>query len=102
MERLQSRLGLSHTRNKQTGHRNMGLYRLQVFDDRTLGFHTQLHHDGARNRHGYGRNERMPVAVSFGGDPALTYAATAPLPPFISEVMFAGFLRGRASRWCPA
>jgi len=87
-------LGMSHTRNKQTGHRNMGLYRLQVYDDRTLGFHTQLHHDGARNRHGYDRSERMPVAVSFGGDPALTYAATAPLPPFLSEVMFAGFLRG--------
>ncbi|HJW32986.1 MAG TPA: menaquinone biosynthesis decarboxylase, partial [Holophagaceae bacterium] len=87
-------LGMSHTRNKETGHRNVGLYRLQVFDDRTLGFHTQLHHDGARNRHGYGRDERMPVAVSFGGDPALTYAATAPLPPFLSELMFAGFLRG--------
>ncbi len=87
-------LGMSHTRNKETGHRNMGLYRLQVYDDRTLGFHTQLHHDGARNRHGYDASERMPVAVTFGGDPALTYAATAPLPPFVSEVMFAGFLRG--------
>ncbi len=87
-------LGMSHTRNKETGHRNVGLYRLQVFDDRTLGFHTQLHHDGARNRHGYGKDEKMPVAVSFGGDPNLTYCATAPLPPFVSEVMFAGFLRG--------
>ncbi|HJV91466.1 MAG TPA: menaquinone biosynthesis decarboxylase [Holophagaceae bacterium] len=87
-------LGMSHTRNKETGHRNVGLYRLQVFDDRTLGFHTQLHHDGARNRHGYSRDEKMPVAVSFGGDPNLTYCATAPLPPFVSEVMFAGFLRG--------
>jgi 4-hydroxy-3-polyprenylbenzoate decarboxylase len=87
-------LGMSHTRNKENGHRNVGLYRLQVFDDRTLGFHTQLHHDGARNRHGYDANERMPVAVSFGGDPNLTYCATAPLPPFLSELMFAGFLRG--------
>ena len=86
-------LGLSHTRFK-SGHRNMGLYRLQVFDDHTLGFHTQLHHDGARARHGYRDGERMPVAVSFGGDPALTYAATAPLPPFLSEIMFTGFLRG--------
>lgn len=86
-------LGLSHLRYKD-GRRNMGLYRLQVYDDRTLGFHTQLHHDGARARHGYAPGEKMPVAVSFGGDPALTYAATAPLPPFISEVMFTGFLRG--------
>lgn len=86
-------MGMSHVRYKD-GRRNMGLYRLQVFDDRTLGFHTQLHHDGARARHGYARGERMPVAVSFGGDPALLYAATAPLPPFLSEVMFTGFLRG--------
>ncbi|MBI4912625.1 MAG: menaquinone biosynthesis decarboxylase [Acidobacteria bacterium] len=86
-------LGLSHVRFKD-GRRNMGLYRLQVYDQRTLGFHTQLHHDGARARHGYAPGERMPVAVSFGGDPALTYCATAPLPPFISELMLAGFLRG--------
>lgn len=86
-------LGLSHTRFK-SGHRNMGMYRLQVFDDHTLGFHTQLHHDGARARHGYAPGERMPVAVSFGGDPALSYAATAPLPPFLSEVLFTGFLKG--------
>jgi 4-hydroxy-3-polyprenylbenzoate decarboxylase len=86
-------LGLGHTRFR-SGHRNMGLYRLQVYDEHTLGFHTQLHHDGARARHGYAPGERMPVAVSFGGDPALTYAATAPLPPFLSELMFTGFLRG--------
>jgi len=85
-------LGLGHTRFK-SGLRNMGLYRLQVYDDHTLGFHTQLHHDGARARHGYAPGERMPVAISFGGDPALTYAATAPLPPFLSELMFTGFLR---------
>lgn len=83
-------MGMSHLRAKN-GQRNMGLYRLQVFDGRTLGFHAQVHHDGAR--HGWAPGERMPVAVSFGGDPALLYAATAPLPPFISEVLFAGFLR---------
>lgn len=86
-------MGLSHLRHKD-GRRNMGLYRLQVHDDRTLGFHAQLHHDGARARYGYGAGERMPVAVSFGGDPILAYAATAPLPPFLSEILFTGFLRG--------
>ena len=86
-------MGMSHVRYKD-GRRNMGLYRLQVYDDRTLGFHTQLHHDGAKARHGYAPGERMPVAVSFGGDPTLLYAATAPLPPMVSEVMFTGFLRG--------
>jgi 4-hydroxy-3-polyprenylbenzoate decarboxylase len=86
-------MGMSHLRHKD-GRRNMGLYRLQVFDDRTLGFHTQLHHDGARARTGYAPGERMPVAVAFGGEPALLYAATAPLPPFLSEVLFTGFLCG--------
>lgn len=86
-------MGMSHVRYKD-GRRNMGLYRLQVFDDRTLGFHTQLHHDGAKARHGYAAGERMPVAVCFGGEPNLPYCATAPLPPFISEVLFSGFLRG--------
>nr|WP_320133343.1 menaquinone biosynthesis decarboxylase [uncultured Holophaga sp.] len=86
-------MGMSHVRHRD-GRRNMGLYRLQVYDDRTLGFHTQMHHDGARARHGYAPGERMPVAVALGGDPALAYAATAPLPPFLSELMFAGFLRG--------
>jgi 4-hydroxy-3-polyprenylbenzoate decarboxylase len=86
-------MGMSHVRDKQ-GRRNMGLYRLQVHDDRTLGFHTQLHHDGARARTGYAPRERMPVAVAFGGDPALLYAASAPLPPFIPEILFTGFLRG--------
>lgn len=85
--------GMSHTKNKQTGHRNTGLYRLQKKDSHRLGFHTQLHHDGARNRHGYDQNEKMPVAVTLGGDPSLLFAASAPLPPFLSEMMFAGFLR---------
>ncbi|MCL1894538.1 MAG: menaquinone biosynthesis decarboxylase [Holophagaceae bacterium] len=84
-------MGMSHIKHRD-GHPNMGLYRLQVYDDSTLGFHTQLHHDGDRARHGYSPGERMPVAVAFGGEPALLYAATAPLPPFISEVMFTGFL----------
>ena len=87
-------MGLSHTVSR-SGQRNMGLYRLQKHDDFTLGFHAHLHHDGAKACYGYSCGERMPVAVSLGGDPVLTYAATAPLPPFISEIMFAGFLRGK-------
>lgn len=86
-------MGMSHLCHKD-GRRNMGLYRLQVHDEHTLGFHTQLHHDGDRARTGYAPGERMPVAVSFGGDPALLYAASAPLPPFISEILFTGFLCG--------
>jgi 4-hydroxy-3-polyprenylbenzoate decarboxylase len=75
------------------GHRNAGMYRLQIYDGRTTGMHWHVHHDGAANfREADGRLE---VAVALGTDPAVTYAATAPLPPGIDEFMFAGFLRGK-------
>ncbi len=86
-------LGAVITRDKRSGRRNVGLYRLQVFDDRTLGMHWQLHKDGAGHWRGYAEGERMPVAVAIGGDPASVYAASAPLPPEIDEYLFAGFLR---------
>ncbi len=80
------------TRDPRTGARNVGMYRLQVFDDRTLGMHWQTHKGGAE--HESHATERMPVAIALGGDPALIYAASAPLPPGIDEMMFAGWLRG--------
>jgi 4-hydroxy-3-polyprenylbenzoate decarboxylase len=80
------------TRDPATGARNVGMYRLQIFDDRTLGMHWQLHKGGAE--HESKTTQRMPVAIALGGDPALIYAASAPLPPGIDEVVFAGWLRG--------
>jgi 4-hydroxy-3-polyprenylbenzoate decarboxylase len=80
------------TRDPVTGARNVGMYRLQIFDDRTLGMHWQLHKGGAEHQHR--ATGRMPVAIALGGDPALIYAASAPLPPGIDEVVFAGWLRG--------
>src|SRR5881394_1807621 len=86
-----------HTRDPETGARNVGMYRMQVFDDCTTAMHWQVHKVGAR--HGkvyYQRGERMPVAVTLGGDPALTFAATAPLPDGLDEILFAGFLRKKS------
>jgi 4-hydroxy-3-polyprenylbenzoate decarboxylase len=80
------------TRDPLTGARNVGMYRLQVFDDRTLGMHWQTHKGGAE--HQRRATERMPVAVALGGDPAVIYSASAPLPPGIDEMVFAGWLRG--------
>ena len=80
------------TRDPVTGARNVGMYRLQVFDDRTLGMHWQTHKGGAEHQHR--ATDRMPVAIALGGDPAMIYAASAPLPPGIDEVVFAGWLRG--------
>jgi 4-hydroxy-3-polyprenylbenzoate decarboxylase len=80
------------TRDPVTGARNVGMYRLQMFDNRTLGMHWQTHKGGAEHEHR--ATSRMPVAIALGGDPAMIYAASAPLPPGIDEVVFAGWLRG--------
>lgn len=80
------------TRDPATGKRNAGMYRLQKFDARTTGMHWHVHKDGAENFRGSG--DRMEVAVAIGTDPATTYAATAPLPRGIDEMMLAGFLKG--------
>ena len=86
-----------HTRDPESGARNVGMYRMQIYDQRTTGMHWQVHKVGAR--HGkvyYERGERMPVAVTLGGDPAYTFAATAPLPDGLDEILFAGFLRKKS------
>ncbi|MBC7293885.1 MAG: UbiD family decarboxylase, partial [Thermoleophilia bacterium] len=87
-------LPLVFTRHPHTGRRNVGMYRMQVYDKRTTGMHWHLHKDGAE--HFGATRGRMEVAVAIGTDPALTYAATAPLPGILDEVAFAGYLRGEA------
>ncbi|HSE93744.1 MAG TPA: menaquinone biosynthesis decarboxylase [Methylomirabilota bacterium] len=85
------------TRDPLTGARNVGMYRLQRFDDRTLGMHWQTHKGGAEHQRRAaesGEQARIPVAIALGGDPAVTYAASAPLPPGVDEIVFAGWLRG--------
>src|SRR6478736_8517363 len=86
-----------HTRDPESGARTLGMYRMQVYDDLTTGKPWQVHKVGAR--HGktyYERGERMPVAVCLGGDPAYTFAATAPLPDGLDEILFAGFIRKKS------
>ena len=87
-------LPLVFTRHSVTGRRNVGMYRLQVFDRNTTGMHWHLHKDAAE--HYRASVGRMEVAVAIGTDPAVTYAATAPLPGVVDEMTFAGFLRGQA------
>jgi 4-hydroxy-3-polyprenylbenzoate decarboxylase len=83
-----------HTRDPETGARNVGIYRMQVYDERTTAMHWQVHKVGAR--HGKVYYERMPVAVTLGGDPVYTFAATAPLPDGLDEILFAGFVRKKS------
>jgi 4-hydroxy-3-polyprenylbenzoate decarboxylase len=82
------------TRDPETGIRNVGMYRMQILGPDTTGMHWHKHKTGARHYQGYKKlGQRMPVSVVLGGDPAYTYAATAPLPDQIDEYMLAGFLR---------
>jgi 4-hydroxy-3-polyprenylbenzoate decarboxylase len=83
-----------HTRDPESGHRNLGMYRMQVFGPDLTGMHWHLHKGSAGHyRKHVQTGVRMPVSVTLGGDPAYTYAATAPLPENIDEYLLAGFLR---------
>lgn len=90
-------LPMVHTINPENGIRNVGMYRMQVFDKTTTGMHWHRHKTGAAHYEIYKRqNKRMPVAVALGGDTIYTYSATAPLPDGIDEYIFAGFLRKKS------
>lgn len=84
-------LPMVFSQDPERGTRNVGLYRMQVFDSRTTGMHWHLHKVGARHYRHQSKG-RMELAVCIGGDPALTYAATAPLPDQIDEILFTGFM----------
>jgi 4-hydroxy-3-polyprenylbenzoate decarboxylase len=87
-------LGLTHTKHPETGARNLGMYRLQLQDERTVSLHWQIHKDSTNHAAvAERRHERLPVAIAFGCPPAVTYAASAPLPGDIDEYLFAGFLQ---------
>jgi 4-hydroxy-3-polyprenylbenzoate decarboxylase len=84
------------TRSPKNGRRNVGCYRMQVFDEHTTGMHWQIHKGGAEHfrwldRQGKGR--RMDVAVAIGADPVTMLAGILPLPEDLDEFLFAGFLR---------
>ncbi len=85
------------TRDPAKGTRNVGMYRLQVYDSRTLGMHWQIHKGGAAHQQAALRagGERIPVAVSLGGDPSVMWVGSAPLPPDLDEFLLAGWLRGQ-------
>lgn len=87
-------LPLIFTKDPENGQQNVGMYRLQVYDNQTTGMHWHLHKDGKTIYEKYRKlGKRMPVSVALGCDPATIYAATAPLPKMIDEMLFAGYLK---------
>lgn len=87
-------LPIIHTKDPLTGLRNVGLYRMQVFDPKMTGMHWHRHKVSARHFNEYKKlGQKMPVAVALGGDPVYAYSATAPLPDGVDEYMLAGFIR---------
>ena len=85
------------TQDPDTGERNVGMYRIQIYDERTTGMHWQLQKVGARHgRRYYETGTRMPVAIFLGGDPVFPFAATAPLPDGLDEFLLAGYLRKKS------
>lgn len=87
-------LPLIFTKDRYSKQQNVGMYRMQVLDQTTTGMHWHKHKDGSEIFKGYAAdNTRMPVSVALGCDPAITYAATAPMPKMIDEMMLAGWLR---------
>jgi len=87
-------LPIIHTKDPNTGSRNVGMYRMQLFGPTLTGMHWHKHKVSARHFAEYKKTgKKMPVAVALGGDPAYAYSATAPLPENVDEYMLAGFLR---------
>lgn len=87
-------MGQVYTKSLDGKTKNVGMYRLQVYDDKRLGLHWQIHKDSAHLFWEYKKaNKKMPVSIAIGGDPLWTWCATAPMPPGIFEVMLYGFIR---------
>ena len=97
-------LPLVFSRNPVSGKRNCGVYRMQVYDERTTGMHWQTHKQGAehyRRLSQEGQQTRMDVAVAIGSDPATMFSGILPLPPDLDEMLFAGFLRNKSVEMVP-
>ncbi len=88
-----------HTVDPETGVQNLGMYRMQVFENNLTGMHWHRHKTGSNHFEKYKKSgNKMPVSVALGGDPAYAYSATAPMPENVDEYLLAGFLRRKPVR----
>ncbi|BCD60434.1 MULTISPECIES: menaquinone biosynthesis decarboxylase [unclassified Nitratiruptor] len=88
--------GQVYTKDLHSNVQNVGMYRLQVYDDMRLGMHWQIHKDGAHFFHEYKKaRKKMPVTVAIGGDPLYIWCGQAPMPPKVFELLLYGFIRNQ-------
>lgn len=95
-------LPMVFTKDRRSGKRNCGMYRMQVYDEASTGMHWQLHKQGAKHaRQALRRGEKIEVAVAIGSDPATYFSAIMPLPDDVDEMLMAGFIRKEAVEMVP-
>ena len=95
-------LPMVFTKDRHSGKRNCGMYRMQVYDATTTGMHWQLHKQGAKHaRQALRKGERIDVAVAIGSDPATYFCGAMPLPDDVDEMLLAGFIRKEAVEMVP-
>ncbi|GAA7349407.1 menaquinone biosynthesis decarboxylase [Helicobacter pylori] len=95
-------MGQVYTQSLDHKKKNLGMYRLQVYDKNHLGLHWQIHKDSQLFFHEYAKAKvKMPVSITIGGDLLYTWCATAPLPYGVYELMLYGFMRGKKARMMP-
>jgi 4-hydroxy-3-polyprenylbenzoate decarboxylase len=89
-------MGQVYTTSLNGEMKNLGMYRLQVYEDNTLGLHWQIHKDSNHFFHEYKKaGKKMPVSIGIGGDPMYIWCGQAPLPIGIFELMLYGFVKGK-------
>ncbi|TLD96097.1 menaquinone biosynthesis decarboxylase [Helicobacter jaachi] len=94
-------MGQVYTQNLQGTQKNLGMYRLQVYDEKHLGLHWQIHKDSQHFFHEYKQaKQKMPVSIALGGDPLYIWCGQAPLPLGIFELMLYGFIREHKPLLC--
>ncbi|RXJ95362.1 menaquinone biosynthesis decarboxylase [Arcobacter sp. AHV-9/2010] len=92
-------MGQVYTQSLNGELKNLGMYRLQVFPDNTLGMHWQIHKDSNHFFHEYKKaGKKMPVSIGIGGDPMYIWCGQAPLPIGVFELMLYGFVKNRPAR----
>ena len=95
-------MGQVYTQSIDGKAKNLGMYRLQVYDEKHLGLHWQIHKDSQHFFHQYKQaGEKMPVSIALGGDPLYIWCGQAPLPMGIFELMLYGFIRSKKPVLCP-